>query len=189
MNYEQLLGIVNQRITCTSDNIPQNAFDIALQLNIRLKNHIECKRDFNEKDYPLKSTDAILAMNNGEYTIYYDENNPYSNFAIAHEIAHYLLEHTIDGAEQHHDAQLMAAIIIAPPTKIPYKNIKSSAELSVKYKIPTDVADMYWHKICKHHSKTLSIKPRIALMSGVITLIIISSFTYFVGKFSAFRAN
>lgn len=123
-------------------------------------------------------------MNNGEYTIYYDENNPYSNFAVAHEIAHYLLNHTTDGTEQHHDAQLMAVIIITPSHLIPLKSIKSSAELSVKYKIPADVADMYWCEICKHQSKTLPIKPRIALISGVIILIIVLSFTYFIGKFS-----
>lgn len=187
MNYEQLLGIVNQRITCTSNNVPRNAFDIALQLNIRIKNHIECKHDFGEKDYPLKDTDAILAMNNGEYTIYYDENNPYSNFAVAHEIAHYLLGHTTDGAEQHYDAQLMATIIIVPPHLISFQDIKSSAELSDKYKIPTDAADMYWCEICKHQSKTSPIKPRTALISGVIILIIISSFTYFIGKFPAFQ--
>lgn len=184
MNYEQLLGIVNQRITCTSNNVPRNAFDIALQLNIRIKNHIECKHDFGEKDYPLKDTDAILAINNGEYTIYYDENNPYSNFAVAHEIAHYLLGHTTDGAEQHYDAQLMAAIITAPPAKTFLNGIKSSTELSTKYKIPADAADMYWYEICKHQSKILPIKPRIALILGVIILIILSSFTYITVKFS-----
>lgn len=183
MNYEQLLGIVNQRITCTSDNVPQNAFDIALQLNIRLKNHIECKYDFNEKDYPLKNTDAVLVINNGEYTIYYDENNPYVNFAIAHEISHYLLGHTADGSAQHHDAQLMAAIMIVPPHLISLQDIKSSAELSAKYKIPVDAADMYWCEICKHQSKTLSIKPRIALILGVIIFIMISLFAHVTVKF------
>lgn len=189
MNYDQLLAIVNQRITYTSDNIPQNAFDIALQLNIRTKNHIECKYDFTEECYPLKDADAVLAMNNGEYTIYYDENNPYSNFAIAHEIAHYLLNHTTDGTEQHHDAQLMAAIIITPPDRISFKGIKSSAELSVTYKIPTDVAEIYWHEIYKHQVKPLSLKPKIALITGVITLIIISLFACFAGKLSVLQGE
>ena len=147
MNYEQLLDIVNKRITCTSDNIPQNAFDIALQLNIRLKNHIECKRDFPEEKYPLKNTDAILALNSGEHTVYYDENYQYSNFAIAHEIAHYLLEDTSDGAEQHHDVQLMAAIIVAPAKLVRRHHIKSAAQLSELCKIPATVAELYWNEI------------------------------------------
>ena len=147
MNYEQLLDIVNKRITCTSDDLPQNAFDIALQLNIRIKNHIECKHDFPEEKYPLKNTDAILAIYNGEYTIYYDENYPYSNFAIAHEIAHYLLGHTKDGTEQHNDAQLMAAIIVAPAQLIYKNHIKSVAQLSEQCKIPIAVAEGYWNDI------------------------------------------
>lgn len=140
MNYEQLLDIVNKRITCTSDDLPQNAFNIALQLNIRIKNHIECKHDFTEEKYPLRNTDAVLALNTGEYTVYYDENYPYSNFAIAHEIAHYLLGHTKDGAEQHNDAQLMAAIIVAPVKLVCRHRIKSATQLSERCKMPIDVA-------------------------------------------------
>lgn len=105
-------------------------------------------------------------MNNGEYTIYYDENNPYSNFAVAHEIAHYLLGHTTDGAEQHYDAQLMAAIITAPPAKTFLNGIKSSAELSVKYKIPADAADAYWYEVCKRQSKALFLSPKLLLLQG-----------------------
>lgn len=147
MSYEQLLDIVNKRIPCTSDNMPQNAFEIALQFNIRLKNHIECKHDFTEEKYPLNNTDAVLAIYNGEYTIYYDENYPYVNFAIAHEIAHYLLDHTNDGVAQHHDAQLMAAIIVAPIKLIHKHRLKSATQLSELCKIHATVAEEYWNEI------------------------------------------
>ncbi len=69
------------------------------------------------------------------------------------------------------------------------KNIKSSAELSSKYKIPVDAADMYWCEICKYKSKTLPIKPRIVLISGCIILIIILSFAYITANFSALQGK
>lgn len=189
MNYDQLLEITKQRITCLSDNVPQNAFDVAVQLNIRTKNHIECKCDFNEQNYPLKNTDAILAMNNGEYTIYYDENNPYSNFAVAHEIAHYLLNHTSDGAEQHYDAQLLATIIIAPPNKISFKDIKSPVMLADKYRIPIDASELYWTALCEHNGIKQHTQPMIAYIMIFIVLLIISLSTYCIGKFSTNKGN
>lgn len=114
MNYIELKAIVDKHIVRTSDTIPQNSSLIALQLKLRLKNSIECKEDCQGKESPLNHCNACYVMYKGEYTIYYDEKYDYKNFCIAHEIAHHLLEHTKEGTAQHHDANLMAAIIIAP---------------------------------------------------------------------------
>lgn len=146
MNCTQLTDLVYNRIHHTSNKIPQDAFAIATQLNIRLKNSIECRVDFQDKN-PLQNTHAVYALNNGEYTIYYDENYPYKNFSIAHEIAHHLLHHTSDGMAEHHDAQLLAAIMIAPPQMIRKSRIHTAESLSVKCKIPSDVAAMYWQEL------------------------------------------
>ena len=121
-----------------------DAFYIASQLHLRIKNSIECLEDLREK-YPLTHCNAIYALRKGQPTIYYDEKYPYKNFAIAHEIAHYLRGHTSDGVEQHQEAQLMAAIIVAPSEYI--HGIKSAMELAEKCKIPIDAAENYWYEL------------------------------------------
>ena len=100
---------------------------------------------------------ACLSLVNGEYIIYHDEKYPYKNFAIAHEIAHYLLGHTSDGIDYHHDAQLLAAIIVAPVELLKKTNIKNASHLSEQCKIPIDIAEEYWADIKDElHSPTLS---------------------------------
>lgn len=146
MNYKELLNIATHKIIYNTNDLPQNAFSIALQQGIRLKNSIECKEDFKDS-YPLTHTNAVYALYKNEYTIYYDENFPYKNFAIAHEIAHHLLNHVTDGTMQHQEAQLLAAILVAPPHLIHNHNIKSAIHLSELCKMPIDISETYWYEI------------------------------------------
>ena len=167
MTYDEL-----QRIACKHTNKTketQNAFDIAMSLNIRLKNSVEAKRDFKSTENPLEYSNGCLTVCNGEYTIYYNEKTPYCNFTIAHEIAHYLLHHYSDGAIQHRDANLLASMLIAPKKSVLKNKIKNEIELSEKYKIPIEVAQIYWD--------FLQIKPRkryIKLCAVIITVVFLS---------------
>lgn len=146
MNFQQLEKIAEKYIVINYNNFPANAFELARKLNLRVKNSIECKKDFKDK-YPLYNCNAVYTLVNGEYTIYYDEKYAYKNFSVAHEIAHHLLEHCTDGAREHHDANLLAAILLLPPKKIVKQKIKNAIELSEKYLIPYNVACEYWVEI------------------------------------------
>lgn len=85
MNYEELLNIANKRIVFNTTTIPIDSCIIATQqLNLRVKNRLQCKIDYKTDDNPLQNNDAIYTLFKGEYTIYYDENHPYKNFYIAH---------------------------------------------------------------------------------------------------------
>lgn len=142
MTYDELYKIAYKYIDNNS-NFP-NAFDIAQRLNIRIKNSIEARRDLINGKNPLEYCNGCLTVTNGEYTIYYNEKSPYCNFTVAHEIAHYLLHHYSDGSDQHHDANILAAILVAPKKSVQNNKIKNEIELSEKYKIPVEVAQIYW---------------------------------------------
>ena len=144
LNYADLKKLTTTHITTKSFSLPVDALTIAAQLHIRVKNSIECKKDFANTTYPLYDCNAIYSFYNGEYVIYYDEKYPYKNFAIAHEVSHHLLQHTRDTYVEHQDAQLLAAMIVAPDYLIKRSNIKTAAELSTSCKIPIDVAEEYW---------------------------------------------
>lgn len=152
MTYKELKTIVDKKITKRKNSLPVDTFCVANQLNLRIKNSIEAKEDFGIDNNPLISHNAVYVLNKGEYTIYYDEHYSYKNFSVAHEIAHHLLGHTSDGAEQHHDAQLMAAIIIAPVDLIRKYKINSPAQLSEICKLPVEVAENYWAEIKKNET-------------------------------------
>lgn len=66
-------------------------------------------------------------------------------FSIAHEVAHHLLEHCSDGVREHHDANLLAAIIVTP--NISSNKIKSATVLSENYLIPYSVACEYFAEL------------------------------------------
>lgn len=146
MKYNELKELYNNRICLNFNILPCSAFDVATHLNLRVKNSLQCKEDYGE-NYPLMTCNACLSLVDGEYIIYHDEKYPYKNFAIAHEIAHYLLGHTTDGIDYHHDAQLLAAIIVVPIELLKKSNIKTSTQLSEQCKIPIDVAENYWADI------------------------------------------
>ena len=142
MTYNELYKVAYKYIDNDS-NFP-NAFVIAQKLNIRTKNSIEAKRDFKNVKNPLEDCNGCLSIVNGEYVIYYNEKSPYNNFVVAHEIAHYFLHHYSDGSDQHHDANILAAILVAPKKSVVKNKIKNEAELSEKYKIPIETAQIYW---------------------------------------------
>ncbi len=170
LNFKQLEKIAEKYIVINYNDFPSNAFELARKLNLRTKNSIECKKDFKDK-YPLYNCNAVYALVNGEYTIYYDEKYVYKNFSVAHEIAHHLLEHCTDGAREHHDANLLAAILLLPPKKIIKSKIKNAIELSERYLIPYNVACEYWQEI---KNKIPNKQKIIKHISFVICLIVIS---------------
>ena len=172
MTYNELYKVAYKYIDNDS-NFP-NAFVIAQKLNIRTKNSIEAKRDFKNVKNPLEDCNGCLSIVNGEYVIYYNEKSPYNNFVVAHEIAHYFLHHYSDGSDQHHDANILAAILIAPKKSVQNNKIKNEIELSEKYKIPIEVAQIYWEfldlKLRKSFIKWCSIAIAILLVtcSGIL---------------------
>ena len=140
MIFKELLELMYVYVKFTSKELPINCYNIATQqLNIVIKN-----RASSISDTPLKDNEAIYTLYKSEYTIYYDEKNPYSNFFIAHEIAHHLLNHRSDDIDKHHDANLMAAMIVAPPHLIKKNKIHNSLQLATVCKIPSEVAETYW---------------------------------------------
>lgn len=156
MDYKELKIIATKYIDIKSKNIPINAFDIAQELGLRVKNSIEAKQDYAGTTNPLTYANGCLSLIRGEYVIYHDEKDAYKNFTVAHEIAHYLLHHESDGVEQHNEANLLAAILIAPKRLVLKSKIKSSKELSEKCKIPIEVAKSYWAILdIKSYSKRL----------------------------------
>lgn len=176
MDFKELHKIAKTHISLHFVNIPGDAFKIARCLNIRIKNSLECKQDFPDS-YPLNNCNAIYAMFKGEYTIYYDEKYAYKNFAIAHEIAHHLLNHRSDGTTQHNDANLLAAIITAPPELVKKNKIKNAIELSEKCLIPYNVACKYWSEI-KDTIRT-SYRKHFFIIGLVLTTIILTSAVWF----------
>lgn len=148
MTFKELLELMYVYVKFTSKELPTNCYNIATQqLNIVIKNSLQCKNDYKASsisDTPLRDNEAIYTLYKGEYTIYYDEKNPYSNFFIAHEMAHHLLNHRSDDINKHHDVNLMAAMIVAPPHLIKKNKIHNSLQLATVCKIPSEVAETYW---------------------------------------------
>ena len=174
MTCEELFYIAKDKITILSDTLPRNVFDIANNLNVKIKVSQEYIND-GGKDLTIFNTNpAILTYTNNEYIIYYDENHPYFIFNISHELAHYVLEHRSDGASQHHDAQLLAAIIIAPIHLIKKYKIKSAIQLAETCKIPMNVASEYWDYIRKETSITKQFKSISKLIITIVAIIVIS---------------
>lgn len=183
MQYSELKKILYNRFKVTSTLLPQNAFNIAKSFHLRLKNRAECKKDYGNKECPLNHANAVYALFNGEYVIYYDEKYPYANFAIAHEIAHHILGHISDGINQHHDAQLMAAIIVAPEELIRQCKIKSALQLAEQCKIPIDVAEEYWSELQIkepfYHKRGVIISTILLAIVGILTIsIMIIGYNY-----------
>ena len=150
MTYHKLKKLYETIIQNKYNELPIDSINIAINLNIKVKTSLQYKQDFSEdEENPFDNCNALYAIYNGEYTIYYNEEYTYKNFSIAHEIAHHILGHINEGVIQHHDANLLGAIIIAPEKLILQSGIKSAAELSFKCKIPIDVAKAYWSHIPK----------------------------------------
>lgn len=154
MKFEQLLEIVNTHIDFSSGTIPIDSYSIATQqLNIRVKNSLQYKIDIQSNNTSLDKNEAIYTLFKGEYTIYHDENHPYKNFYIAHETAHHLLNHQSDDINKHHDANLLGAMILAPPQLIKKNKIRNSTQLASQCKIPIEVANTYWNEYINFYLK------------------------------------
>ena len=169
MNFEELNNIAKVNKLNNPLTYSQDSFELAKSLSIRLKNSMECKQDFPDKNQ-LRNNNAVYALFKGEFTIYYDEKYAYRNFAIAHEVAHHILQHESDGAVQHHDANILAAILIAPKESILENRIKNEIELSEKYVIPIEVAQLYWKYLNINNPKVYQvyISLTILLVIGII---------------------
>ena len=179
MQYIELKRMIDQHIIRTSEDFPQSAFTIAQSLNLRLKNSAECKQDYKDQ-YPLYDADAVLARCYGEYTIYYDENHAYHNFFIAHEIAHYILGHDSESMSNDHDAQIAAAIIVAPVNLVHKYHIKSATQLSEQCKIPINIAILYWDEIQSQTKFSIKDKPFKSIYVAIlaVTIAICATQTY-----------
>lgn len=150
MTYQELKKIYTKYIDIPHKQESSNSIDVALNIGLTVKNSIGCRKDFKD-NYPLYNCNAIYALVDGEYTIYYNEKYAYRNFSIAHEVAHHLLEHCSDGNREHHDANLLAAIIVTP--NISCNKIKSAKDLSENYLIPYSVACEYFAEL-KYEKRT-----------------------------------
>lgn len=153
MNYNKLLEIASIYIDYSKiTSFPVDSYYIAThQLNIRVKNSLQCKIDYKTSENPLMNNAAIYCIFKGEYTIYYDENNPYKNFYLAHEIAHHLLNHLSDDIDKHYDSNLLATIIISPPHLLKKYKIRNGFELAQQCKVPVEVAEIYWKEYCNYY--------------------------------------
>lgn len=179
MTYNELKKIADKNISLFANDSFPDVFQIASYLNIKVKNSIQAKEDFQENN-PINTHNAIYALYQGEYTIYYNEHYAYKNFAIAHEIAHHLLGHTSDGADEHHDANLLAAIIIISDKSA--KKIKSAEDISKNYKIPIEAAELYMKEknnihINNSHLRNMGIVcliTMISVISGIFFLLHVS---------------
>ena len=176
--------MVNRHIARVSEDFPQSAFTIAKSLDLRLKNSVECKKDYQEQ-YPLYNTNAILTRFCCEYTIYYDENHAYRNFFIAHEIAHYILGHASESMSNDHDAQIAAAIIVAPVELVHKNRVKSATQLSELCKIPVNIAVLYWDGI-QPQAKFSAMN---AIGKPIGIAVIIAAVIVGAMKFSSFQEN
>lgn len=187
MNFKQLEEIAKKFIVINYNEFPANAFELARRLNLCVKNSIECKKDFKDK-YPLYNCNAVYTLVNGEYTIYYDEKYVYKNFSVAHEIAHHLLEHCTDGAREHHDANLLAAILLLPPKNTIKSKIKNAIELSEKYLIPYNVACEYWAEIKNKIPQERKIIKHISFIICLIAITILST-SYIIKNDERFKPS
>ena len=178
MTFEELLKIINTHINFSSNTVPMNCYSIATQqLNIQVKNSLQCKIDLQSPNTPLDKNEAVYTLYKGEYTIYYDENHPYKNFFIAHEMAHHLLDHKSDDINKHHYANLVGAMIVAPPHLIKKNKINNSTQLALQCKIPIEVAETYWKEynnsyLKDKHTNTLKISI-ISAFTGLLTISLI----------------
>lgn len=179
MDFKELNDIVTNKLN-NQPSLAQDSFELARKFNLRVKNSAECKQDFPKKN-PLLNNGAIYALYKGEYTIYYDEKYAYKNFAIAHEIAHHLLQHESDGATQHHDANILAAMLIAPKQSVLKNKIKNEVELSEKYIIPIKVAQSYW--------ECLNIKKKPKYWLYILLIILLTATITIAGLLTNQREN
>ena len=171
MTYQQLRKIAKQYVKTQKNQLPQDAFVIAQSLNLQVKDTQQCQQDYHEEADPWTNNNARYALYKGCYTIYYNENYKYKNFAVAHEIAHHLLNHKHDGGYNHHDANMLAAILIAPRRLMRRNFIRSAEQLAEICCMPDDIANEYWHELKANRYNFRNLKV-IFLVTTVIILVL-----------------
>lgn len=174
MTYQQLRKIANQYTKIQNRKLPQNAFSIAQSLNLQVKNTQQCKQDYHDDSDPWTNNNARYALYKGCYTIYYNENYKYKNFAVAHEIAHHLLNHKHDGGHNHHNANMLAAILIAPQHLIRRKFIRSAEQLAEICCIPDDIANEYWRELKANRHNFYHIKAMVLAVVAIVLVLIVA---------------
>lgn len=149
MKFTELKAIANKYVS-ERHSFPCNALNMALNLNILLSNSQHCMECYGLHNTPLRYTPAVLSKLKNEYIIYYNEKSEFYNFYVAHEISHYLLNHTSDCSQNEYDANLLACMLIVPMEKINRNHIFSAIDLSRHCNIPIDVAEIYWQSLKIH---------------------------------------
>lgn len=167
MTYKELKKIAETHIKA-GDNIPSNAFLLLSRLHLDFKNEEQCRNVYKEGLNPLYNAPAFYDKN--KKIIYFNSKSKYWNFYIFHEIAHYLLGHESNSAQNETDANMLACILTAPEENLP-SNLKTARDLSCLCNIPIDRAEEYWQEI-KH--KRVSKAP--LLFIAVIALICVYIF-------------
>lgn len=173
MTYQQLQKIAKQYAKFQNRKLPQNAFAIAQSLNLQVKDTQQCKQDYHDDTDPWINNNARYALYKGCYTIYYNENYKYKNFAVAHEIAHHLLNHKHDGGYNHHDANMLAAILIAPQRLIRRNFIRSAEQIAEVCYIPNDIANEYWRELKANHHNFNNGKAVFLTVAAIIFILIV----------------
>lgn len=170
--YEQIKAI-SENYTLQSTKIPCNPFSLCSRLQVTYKTKAQCIKDFGGR-CPLETVPAIMCKkgmsNNPDNVIYIDESSKYWQFYMFHELAHHILEHETDGAEQEQEANLLACCLIAPPDKLP-TYLKSATDLACFANIPIGRAEEYWRNLHPYKGKNFSHKFKIACTIAVVSIV------------------
>ena len=86
---------------------------------------------------------AALVAYIGRQAIVYNDQEDYVAYAIAHELAHYILKHTIDAEDDESNADLLAMLFLAPPDLLIESHLYSPADISLKCNVENDAANRY----------------------------------------------
>lgn len=146
MNYQELKEFA-ARLNIERTETPLNALKLVNQLNIPYGNEDVARVDFKGENNPLWEYPACLYIDeNGRRKIYYNSKTRFWNFYLMHEVAHWLLEHTIDTYLNEIEADLLACILLVPP-EIVNSRCKNAYRVCKLCDIPVDKADIYWQEI------------------------------------------
>lgn len=146
MNYQELKEFAT-KLNIERTETPLNALELVKRLNIPYGNENAAIRDFKGKYNPLWEYPACLYIDEyGKRKIYYNSKTRFWNFYLMHEVAHWLLGHTIETYLNEIEADLLACILLTPP-EIVKEKCKNAYRVCKLCNIPIDKADMYWQEI------------------------------------------
>lgn len=153
---------------------------LAQKLGISLQTYEEYLLQYAGDESPILLSHAFLSVSDDGYTINYDDNDTYALFYISHEIAHYLLKHNKDSAQQEQDANMLAMLLWAPPSF--FEGKVSPQSVSLVCHVPSDIAVAYanWMNeqslVCSHNSSFFKKKKRKSffIVCGTLSILLIS---------------